>query len=342
MESPKSPLRRRMLTAAVLAPVLAGAGTAAGLVRPAPAGARRTQERFHPVMTTTADWRGVERTLGRRGDLAGTEYRVGFPRGDLNVKSYGVSVTSALAVASHVAFVRYADASTLMMGDLVVTEAELQRVIGALGRHGIRQTAIHKHLLAQSPPLWWIHIHGHGRDAAALAGGLRAALEHTATPPASAAPAATLPARLDGAGIDAALGVKGVWDQGIYRCLFVRRETVEEGDYVLPPGLGATTAFLFQPLGRGRAAVNGDYAMTAGEVQEVLAALERGGIKVVELHNHGLTDEPRLFFTHLWAVGDAVRIARALRTALDVTNVRPFDAPQTPRGAAPGTAPGVS
>ncbi|MFF8914950.1 DUF1259 domain-containing protein [Streptomyces sp. NPDC015032] len=75
--------------------------------------------------------------------------------------------------------------------------------------------------------------------------------------------------------------------------------------------------------GGGRAALSGDCAMLAGEVQNVLKALRRGGIELVELHNHHLAEGPRLFFTHIWAVGDGVELARAVRAAVDTTNVVP-------------------
>jgi hypothetical protein len=92
---------------------------------------------------------------------------------------------------------------------------------------------------------------------------------------------------------------------------------------VLPPGLGSTTIINFQPLGHGRAAISGDCVMVASEVQNVVKALRHAGVEVVELHNHGLRDEPRLFFTHFWATGDAVTLARRLRPAVDATNVVP-------------------
>ncbi|MFD7014869.1 DUF1259 domain-containing protein [Streptomyces sp. NPDC059928] len=92
---------------------------------------------------------------------------------------------------------------------------------------------------------------------------------------------------------------------------------------VLPPGLGSTSALNFQPLGEGQAAINGDLAMIADEVNDVLAALRQGNIDIVGLHNHALADDPRLFFTHFWAVGDAVTLARALRRALSATNTTP-------------------
>ena len=91
---------------------------------------------------------------------------------------------------------------------------------------------------------------------------------------------------------------------------------------MLPAGLGLTTAVNFQPTGGGRAAINGDFAMTGNEVQNVIAALRRGGIDIVEVHNHGLAEQPRLLYMHFWAVTDAVALARALRPALDDTNLK--------------------
>lgn len=317
-------LRRRVLTAAALAPVLAGAGTAAARGgRPAVQDGAGATRRLRPVTTKAEDWHGVARALGRTGIMAGTEYQLGFLRDDLRVTSRGVSVHPALAVGSHVSFVRYDDGSTLLMGDLAIAESELQHVIGSLHAKGLHQTAIHKHLLAHSPEVWWVHVHGHRHDAKALAGALRSALDRTATP-ARARPVDRVKG-LDTKRIAAVLGVKGFDDEGVHKCLFFRRETVTMGCLVMPPGLGAMSAFLFQPLGGGRAAVNGDFAMTAGEVQHVLAALHRGGVSIIELHNHGLDDEPRLFFVHFWAVGDAVQIARTLRRAVDATDVAPFE-----------------
>jgi hypothetical protein len=92
---------------------------------------------------------------------------------------------------------------------------------------------------------------------------------------------------------------------------------------VLPAGLGLTTAVNFQPAGGGQAVINGDIAMTGNEVQKVIAALRHGGIDIVEVHNHALDEQPRLFYLHFWAVNDAVALARALRPALDATNLKP-------------------
>ncbi|WP_433854313.1 DUF1259 domain-containing protein [Streptomyces kronopolitis] len=312
--------RRRVLAAAALAPVLAGAPSPA---RALPTGRAEASLRglVKPVPTTLSDWAKVAHALGGPGDLKrNLMYHTGFPRRDLRVVSRKITVQPSLALGSHVSFVRYADGSTLLMGDVVVTERELQSFTDTLHRHGIAQTAIHKHLLAQTPDIWWIHVHAHGHDPVAIARGLRAAFDCTGTPPPRPADPTTAVA-LDTGGIDAALGVKGSTDDGIYKCIFVRRETITDGGLVLPPGLGSTSAFNIQPLGGGRAAISGDCAMIAKEVQHVLVGLRRAGAQLVELHNHGLTDEPRLFFTHFWAVGDAVKLARALRPVVAATNV---------------------
>ncbi|MGW1161286.1 DUF1259 domain-containing protein [Streptomyces sp. NPDC002513] len=313
--------RRRLLAAAALATLPAGVPTAAR-AQSATAAKERGRELIRPVPTALSDWKAVADTLGRTGDMKrNVMYHTGFVRRDLAVFSRGVHVEPALALASHLAFVRYADGGTTVMGDTVVTETELQGFSDVLYEQGIEQTALHKHLLSQSPDVWWVHVHAHGRDPVALAHGLRTALDHTGTPPPGHPPPRRL--GLDTAGIDAALGVKGSVDDGIYRSTFVRRETITDGERVLPPGLGSTTALNWQPLGGGRAAVSGDCCLVAGEVQDALAALRRAGTELVELHHHGLRDEPRLFFVHFWAVGDALELARGLRAAVAATDVRP-------------------
>ncbi|SFO80351.1 protein of unknown function, partial [Amycolatopsis arida] len=104
---------------------------------------------------------------------------------------------------------------------------------------------------------------------------------------------------------------------------FARQETVSVHGKALPPAMGVTTAINFQPTGGGRAAINGDFAMTADEVQNVIQALRAGGIEIVEVHNHALDDEPRLFYMHFWAHDDAAKLATTLRDAVDAHKVKP-------------------
>jgi hypothetical protein len=308
--------------AALLLAALAGCGGAptpggqGGQPGAGPAG-------HQPVATADADWKGVSDTLGRTGKLTdnNTVYRVALTRSDLNnVVSYGVAIKPGLSLGGYATFTKYDD-TTMLMGDLVVSESELPKVTDALQAHGIEQTAVHKHLLEQSPPVWWTHVHGMG-DPTQLAQGVRAALDATAIP--KTAPAAQQPPiDLDTAGIDNALGRKGTNDGGIYKFTIARNDVVTDVGHVIPPGTGVNTALNFQPTGGGKAAINGDFVLTAPEVEKVIQALRKGGISVVELHNHSLTDEPRLFYMHFWGVDDGVALAKTLRTAVDATNAKP-------------------
>ncbi|WP_265561178.1 DUF1259 domain-containing protein [Streptomyces hygroscopicus] len=275
-----------------------------------------------PVQTTEADWKPVADTLGRTGTLMkGTVYRIPLPRKDLTVTTQGVTIKPGLSLGGYAAFAKYKH-ETMLMGDLVVTEDELPKVTDALQAAGIEQTALHKHLLQQSPAIWWTHIDAMGNPVT-LARGLKSALDATAIPPASPPPATQPPIALDTAGIDKALGRKGTADGGIYKFSISRKDTVTDGTHVLPPAVGITTGINFQPLGGNRAAINGDFVMTASEVQKVIRALRKGGIDIVELHNHALNDQPRLFYMHFWATGDGVTLAKALRPALSATATAP-------------------
>jgi hypothetical protein len=276
------------------------------------------------LATTDADWKSVADALGRAGKLGdnNTAYRVNLVRNDLQVTTEGVAIKPGLSLGGYAAFVRYGNNETLLMGDLVVTEAELPNVTDALQSHGIAQTALHKHLLEQTPPVWWTHVHGMG-DATQLARGLKAALDATSIGPTAPPPAQQPPVDIDTAGVEQALGRKGKSDGGLFKYSIVRKDTIVEDGHVLPAAsLNLTTVINFQPVGGGRAAINGDFILTDTEVQKVIQALRAGNIRIVELHNHGLTEQPRLFYMHYWAVDDAVMLAKALRPALDATNLQ--------------------
>ncbi|MDG4536316.1 DUF1259 domain-containing protein [Streptomyces sp. AV19] len=277
-------------------------------------------ERVWPSVTKESDWRGVVAVLGHKGRLVSNRaYGIGFPRVDLKVVCKGHRVK---AIGSFASFVRYPDGQTMMMGDLALTEPEVRKVHDVLVARGINQTSLHEHLPAHTPALQWVHVHAMGRDPVALAKKLRAALDVTGTPQVSGTPV-KVPLGLDGPAVDRALGAEGRAQGSVYKVTFARNETMADHDRVLPRMTGSTTALIFQPLSRKKALVNGDIAVTAREVPATVRALRRGKIDIVAFHNHMLTDQPRLFFFHLWAVGDPVRLAKHLRSAIRHTNVSP-------------------
>jgi Domain of Unknown Function (DUF1259) len=268
------------------------------------------------------DWKAVEQALGKAGQsMPGGVYRVGFPRTDLSVTVEGVRVEAAFALGSYAAFKPMSDGA-MVMGDLVLLDAEVAPVMARLLQGGLEVTAVHNHLNEMSPHVMYMHYAGHG-DAARLAAALRDALTASATPltgPAAAGPAAG-PLGFDPKSIEAIMGRSGTLvTPRVFQIGVPRAETIRQAGEELPPAMGVGMPFNFQDVGAGKAAITGDFVLLASEVNPVARALRGHGIEVTALHNHGLDDEPRLFYMHFWAHGDAQTLARGLRAALDLTN----------------------
>jgi hypothetical protein len=289
-----------------------------------------------PIPTRLSQWHSVEQATGRIGMMTnGIVFRIPLPRRDLKVKAAGVEIQASFALNGDAAFARYCD-TTVLMGDLVVTNAELPRATEKLQEAGFMQTAIHKHLPQSTPSIWWMHFMAKGSPVS-LGRRLKTVVDVTGTPYIGkpAAPPGSHPLDLDQPAIDQAMGRKGIADGRMYEFFIPRRETIVSDGHVLPPEIGVNTVVKIEGLGGGRAAINGDLLTTEPEVNRVLAILVRGGIRPVEVHNHMLDDNPRIFFVHYWATGDATTLAKKLRPALDATNLKPQQAP-APAASAPG------
>ena len=278
-----------------------------------------------PAIASTAtaqrevDWKAVEAAIGRPGvTQPGDVYRFNFPRGDMRVTAAGVSIKPAFALGGWVAMRATSD-GVVAMGDLVLAHDELNPVIAKLQAGGVEQTAIHHHLMRESPRVYYVHIHGHGNPVK-IAETVKSALALTKVPPPAPAAAATGPLGIDTTALAQALGYTGRVNGGVYQVSVPRAETIRDGTFEVPPSMGLGTAINFQPTGGGKAAITGDFVMIASEVNAVIRTLGENGIQVTSLHNHLLTEEPRLFFMHFWANDDALKLARGLRAALEKTN----------------------
>jgi hypothetical protein len=264
------------------------------------------------------DWKAVEQALGRSGQQQPDgAYKFGLPRGDLKVTVDGVQVKPALALGSWLAFSRSGQ-DAMLMGDLVLAEDEVSPVMMALEENGIEVTALHNHVLHETPRVMYMHIYGHG-DAAKLAALMKKIIALTKTP-APAQPAASASLDLDTAAIDQALGHKGKANGGVYQVGVPRAEKIMEGSMAIPGSMGLATSLNFQPTGDGKAAITGDFVLLGSEVNPVIKVLRQNGIQVTALHSHMLQEEPRLFFMHFWANDNVAKLAKGLRTALDQTN----------------------
>jgi uncharacterized protein DUF1259 len=282
-------------------------------------GGRRVARIATPI--APIDWKAVEHALGRPGAMQpGDVYKFGIPRTDLAVTVAGIKLKPALALSSWIAF-KATRSGSIVMGDLVLADDEIEPVMADLAQGGIEVTALHHHVLHETPRVYYMHIHGTG-DAVELAQEIRAAIGLTKTPPPPASPAtpSASPTGLDTARIAQALGHSGKLNSTVYQVSVPRPDTIRENEVVIPPAMGVATALNFQPTGGGEAASTGDFVVRAAEVNRVLRALREHGIAVTAVHNHMLDEEPRLFFMHFWAVGDAMQVARGLRAALDIMN----------------------
>lgn len=268
------------------------------------------------------DWKAVEAAMGRTSvTQSGDVHRFNMPRSDLSVTVDGIRLKPAFALGSWISF-KAVDDGAVAMGDLVLLDSEVPAVMASLQQSGIEQTAVHHHLLRESPRIIYMHVHGHG-DAVKIAQGIRTALALTGTPaPAPPAAPATGDPGIDTAGISRALRTSGRMNGGVYQISVPRKEVIHDAGVEIPAVMGLATAINFQPTSGGKAAITGDFVLIASEVNPVIKALTRNGIQVTSLHNHLLNEEPRLFFMHFWANDDAVKLALALREALDLTGMK--------------------
>src|SRR3989442_324154 len=276
------------------------------------------------ALAADPDWKAVEQALGKSGGMQpGDVFRIGMPRTDLAVTVKGVPVKAGFALGSYAAFKQVGDQS-MVMGDLVLLDQEVPAVMSGLLSGGLEVTAVHNHLNEMSPHVMYMHYEGHG-DAVQMAKALRQALSASATPLGAgpATPAASQGPGLDIKQIEQALGRQGRdVGAGVFQVTVPRAESITEMGQPLLPAMGVVTVMNFQPTTDGKAAITGDFVLLDKEVNVVARNLPQHGIYVTALHNHRLMDTPRLFYMHFWGNDDPVKLAQALKAALDQTNSR--------------------
>ena len=262
----------------------------------------------------------IEQVLGRPGQKIGEVYKVGFPRTDLHVTVHGVAIKPGLALGSWAAFTG-SDEQAMVMGDLVLLEDELNPVMEKLRASGFEISAVHNHLLDETPRVMYMHYMGHGA-AAELAASLRGALAVSKTPlekPTAATEEPAPPSWVKA--VEDTLGRKGTLKGGVLSYGVPRADSITMRGTIITPAAGVAEAINFQVADTGVAAT-GDFVLTAGEVNPVISALQAHGIRVTALHSHMLSEEPRLFFMHFWAVGPAASVAEGIKAALDKVHVK--------------------
>jgi hypothetical protein len=266
------------------------------------------------------DLDGIAKAFGKKGDMSGEIYKVSFPRSDLRVKVGLIPIKPGFALTTWAGFLKSGD-SAMTYGDLALLEREMNMVISKLMEKGIEVTALHNHLIYETPRIFYVHFMGYGNEVE-LAKGLKEALSLTGTPIKSSS-AASAEMKTDVAKkIEEVLGRQGNMSGGILHVNVPRDDVhVKMKGVEIPGNMGMNIPLNFQIDGK-KAAINGDFMLLADEVNPVIKTLRENAIEVASLHSHMLDEEPRLFFVHFWAYGDASTLAKGLKAALDQTGLK--------------------
>lgn len=266
----------------------------------------------------------IEELTGAKGKMDEQEgaFKVSVPRGDLDVRAAGVRMTPPMGLTSWAAF-KHVGQHTVVMGDMVLLEDQVNPVMSTALDNGLEVTALHNHFFWDTPKIMFMHIAGMGDEAtlAASVGKVFAKIKETSggkgeTPQADIDPTKS---SLDPAKIEAVLHEKGDFKDGVCKVVVGRTTRMHGGVMGSTMGVNTWAAFAGSD---DRAVVDGDFAMLESEVQPVLKALRAAGVNIVALHQHMAGEVPRIIFLHYWGVGPTENLARGLRAALDKTVVK--------------------
>jgi len=291
--------------------------------RPAPAAGPGASKQASPATPLPFDTAKIETLTGASGAAFPEErvFKISVPRADIPVQVDGVPLPPGMGLASWVGFTPAGSGALMVMGDLALFEDEVNPVLDEALAGGLEATALHNHFFFDQPRVFYLHISGHGslEDLATAVG--RCLSRVKAVRAADSFPAGSFgigpapPAgHLEPEQLDSILKVHGDLRGGVYKVVLGRRAKmhgVEAG-----PALGVSTWAAFYG-GTTDAVVDGDFAVLEAELQPVLKALRRGGVRIVAIHNHMAGETPRYVFLHYWGRGPAADLARALRAALD-------------------------
>jgi Domain of Unknown Function (DUF1259) len=271
-----------------------------------------------PAPEMPADYKAVLQTLGKTGDFKGNVLKVNIPRNDLSVAVAGVKTPTPFGFGGWVAMTK-GTGGDVLMGDLVLTEDEVNPVMSALLDHGIDVTALHNHFFWEQPRLFYMHVHGMG-SASDLATKLKPALDligKKGASPAAPAPSASTSTQMNTRQLAKIVGHEGEQTGAVYKITIGRDDlSIKEMGATINARMGLNTWAAFVGTD-AQAAIAGDVAMTESEVTPVLKALRSHGLNVVALHHHMTNTQPTLFFLHYWGTGPADKLATGFKAALD-------------------------
>jgi len=266
------------------------------------------------------DYQQVMNIVGKKGDYKASVLKVNIPRNDLQMKIAGYPVPTPFGFGGWFAMTKGDGGDDVLMGDLVLTQEEVNPVMSALLDHGVEVTALHNHFFWDEPRVFFMHIHGHGK-ALELANELKPAIDligqSKAANTGQASPAGTRQSILDTEKIAKVVGHAGEQNGPVYKITIGRDDLdVKEMGAKINARMGLNTWAAFAGSNEDAAAA-GDVAMLESEVQPVLKALRAHGLDVVAIHNHMINSRPVIIFLHYWGRGSAEKLATGFKSALD-------------------------
>lgn len=270
-----------------------------------------------------ADYAGVLKTLGKQGDFKDNVLKVNIPRNDVKVAIDGIATPTPFGFGGWLAISKGDGGNDVMMGDLVLLEDEVNPVMSALLENGLEVTALHNHFFFDSPRMFFMHVHGHGK-AADLASRAKPAVDliGKAAPQhqysVSGGSAHVSGGQLDTARLSSIIGHPGEQNGQVYKITVGRDDLhLKEMGATINSRMGLNTWAAFYGTD-ANAEVAGDVAMLGNEVTPVLEALRANGLAVVAIHNHMIGTQPGIYFLHYWGTGPADKLAAGFKSALGV------------------------
>jgi hypothetical protein len=271
-----------------------------------------------------AEYKAVLSALGKTGDFKDGVLKVNIPRNDLRVTINQRSAPTPFGFGGWVALTK-GQGMDVMMGDLVLTEDEVNPVMSALLQNGLEVTALHNHFFWEQPRIFYMHVHGMG-SAADLAKRVKPAIDLIDQAAKTASPAST-PAQssptLDGAALAKIVGTTGEQTGPVYKITIGRPDIdLREHGASINARMGLNTWAAFAGTD-GDAMVAGDVAMLETELTPVLKALRANGLNVVAIHHHMTDVKPVVIFLHYYGTGPAAKLAQGVRAAVNLLGRAP-------------------
>ena len=266
-----------------------------------------------------ADYQQVLKIAGKSGDYKANVLKVNIPRNDLHMRVAGLALPTPFGFGGWFAMTKGNGGHDVLMGDLVLTQEEVNPVMSALLEHGLEVTALHNHFFWDEPRVFYMHVHGYG-GALELANEIKPALDligHVAAAPSASSGTAAPKSGLDTAKIAKIVGHDGEQSGAVYKITLGRDDlSVKEMGATINARMGLNTWAAFFGTD-GDAAVAGDIAMLESEVTPTLKALRSHGLDVVAIHHHMTNTQPMVIFLHYWGRGPADKLATGFKAALD-------------------------